>query len=186
MNGDFDEQRLNEALKRYGEAEPRPGLESRILRILAAERERSVGRGWHWRLAAATLAFGIIAVVGFLLARKPDPPRLNVVTGAPITNPGQGKAPARPSDHKTVVALRPNKQGKSQRHVAVAKARTEPRLEQFPSPIPLTEQEQMLARYVRERPQEAVMVARARAELLRAELLRFQQPQESKEEDSER
>jgi hypothetical protein len=60
---------------------------------------------------------------------------------------------------------------KSQRHVA--KVRTEPHLEQFPSPTPLNEQEEMLVRYVRERRQEAVMVARARAELLKQELADF-------------
>jgi len=60
---------------------------------------------------------------------------------------------------------------KSQRHVA--QVRTEPHLEQFPSPTPLNEQEEMLVRYVRERRQEAVMVARARAELLKQELADF-------------
>jgi hypothetical protein len=37
----------------------------------------------------------------------------------------------------------------------------------------LSEQEEMLVRYVRERRQEATMVARARAELLKQELAEF-------------
>jgi hypothetical protein len=40
-----------------------------------------------------------------------------------------------------------------------------PMLEQFPSPTPLNEQEKMLARYVEEFPQKAVLVARAQTDL---------------------
>jgi hypothetical protein len=52
-------------------------------------------------------------------------------------------------------------------------------LEQFPSARPLSEEEQMLARYVREFPQEAVLVAQDQAkahkeleELIEAESLK--------------
>lgn len=40
-----------------------------------------------------------------------------------------------------------------------------PKLEQFPSPIPLNEQEKMLARYVQEFPRKAALVARAQTDL---------------------
>jgi hypothetical protein len=40
----------------------------------------------------------------------------------------------------------------------------EPRLSQFPSPRPLSEQEQLLVRYVTESPDEAVLVAKEQAE----------------------
>lgn len=53
---------------------------------------------------------------------------------------------------------------------AVAKA------EQFPSPLPLSEQEQMLARCVAEHRDRAVLVARAQTELIRV-----QQEDDSKE-----
>jgi hypothetical protein len=45
-----------------------------------------------------------------------------------------------------------------------ATAKPAPRLGQFPSQRPLSEQEELLVRYVRESPQEAVLVARAQAE----------------------
>jgi hypothetical protein len=50
----------------------------------------------------------------------------------------------------------------------------EPRLEQFPSPRPLSEQEEMLARYVQEETQEAKLVAKAQTEMLKKESLEFE------------
>ena len=41
---------------------------------------------------------------------------------------------------------------------------SEPRLEQFPSPSPLSEEEKLLKEFVRNSPQEAVLVAQAQAE----------------------
>jgi hypothetical protein len=55
----------------------------------------------------------------------------------------------------------------------VAPISVEPRLEQFPSPAPLSEQEEMLVRYIRERPHEAALIARAQAELLKQDLQQF-------------
>ena len=42
-----------------------------------------------------------------------------------------------------------------------------PKLEQFPSPQPLSEQEKLLQNYVAENPEQAVLLARARTEALR-------------------
>ncbi len=167
----FDDDRLDEALKKYGAAEPRAGLESRILANLSGERENLAWRHSHWRLPAATIAFGVAVVVGFFLTRKPDSPHVNVVNQTSLTENQEISRPAI-SDPIPPVALGAIAHvKKSQRHVA--QVRTEPHLEQFPSPTPLNEQEEMLVRYVRERRQEAVMVARARAELLKQELADF-------------
>jgi hypothetical protein len=183
MSSDFEERRLDEALRKYGEAEPRSGLEGRILANLAAERERLAERRWLWRLTAATVGLGLVAVIGFLLTQRSDIPRLDVAKQAPIANASQKITVSVIPDHGSV-ALKPRTHQKSERRIT--SARTEPSLEQFPSPTPLNEQEEMLARYVRERRQEATMVARARAELLKTELLMFQEPQEMKEQDSAR
>jgi hypothetical protein len=45
-------------------------------------------------------------------------------------------------------------------------AASAPKLDQFPSPQPLSEQEKILASYVAEYPEHAVLVAQARAEAL--------------------
>ena len=43
-------------------------------------------------------------------------------------------------------------------------AAANPKLDQFPSPRPLSEEEQLLVRYVHEFPEEAVLIAKAQAE----------------------
>jgi hypothetical protein len=50
----------------------------------------------------------------------------------------------------------------------------EPKLDQFPSPRPLSKQEELLARYAREHPQEANLIAQAQAELEKQDLLEFE------------
>jgi hypothetical protein len=61
---------------------------------------------------------------------------------------------------------------------------------QFPSPVPLSEQEKILARYVRDFPESAVLLAGAQTELRKAEEMERAQPwprpaelQESKPQD---
>jgi hypothetical protein len=59
--------------------------------------------------------------------------------------------------------------------------RDSPHLSQFPSPQPLNAQEEILARYVRENAQEAVLLAQARAALLKKDLLEFHPDQFSED-----
>jgi hypothetical protein len=64
----------------------------------------------------------------------------------------------------------------SGRHVThptrpVAVSNAHPKLDQFPSPQPLSEQEKILASYVQEYPENAVLLARARTEALRKDQL---------------
>jgi hypothetical protein len=46
-----------------------------------------------------------------------------------------------------------------------------PKLDQFPSPQPLSEQEKILAAYVAKYPEDALLLAQARAEALRRDAL---------------
>jgi hypothetical protein len=46
-----------------------------------------------------------------------------------------------------------------------------PKLDQFPSPQPLSEQEKILQSYVAENPEQAVLLARSRTEALRQDQL---------------
>jgi hypothetical protein len=58
------EQWLDSALSQYGKAEPRPGLESRVLASLQAERNRTTfRRRWWWAMGAVAAAVAIVAVV---------------------------------------------------------------------------------------------------------------------------
>jgi len=53
------------------------------------------------------------------------------------------------------------------RRPQTARIETNPRLDQFPSPRPLSEQEKILAMYIDRYPEHAALVAQARMETLR-------------------
>jgi hypothetical protein len=182
-NDQADETWLDAAMKQYGEAEPRPGLENRVLATLHAEQARLSSRPWRWRPAAAAVTIVVLTVAGFLLRRRP--------AGVTISNQAAVAIGTREPEPPVASAVRPHTEPKhsarSRLGSHIAHPSSVPRLEQFPAPAPLSEQEEMLARYVREHRQEATMVAKARAELLKTELLRFRLPPASpaKLEDSE-
>jgi hypothetical protein len=172
---------LDSALKQYGEAEPRPGLENRILANLQAERERLTLRSWWWKPVAAAMTIAVLMGGALLLKRKPDVTAVTVSSHSPVTtgksDPEKRGIPA--------VAPRTALKGRSRSGPHIARPHSEPRLEQFPAPAPLSEQEEMLARYVRERQQEAAMVARTRAELLKQDLEQFMQSSSDRPTDLE-
>lgn len=170
---------LDTALQHYGTAEPRGGLERRILANLRAESDRlGMGRAW---VALTALAFVVIGAATIFLIRKPY-----VGTRIAATHPVPGfiaketiaTPPAvKRSDVDRPLPLLPRRK-RVMAHAALA-ADDGPKLEQFPSPRPLSEQEEMLARYVRERPEEARLVARAQTELLKQDLLEFTKQNDS-------
>ena len=166
---------LDAALKRYGEAEPRPGLESRILATLRTE--HSPESRWGWRPALAGLAVVLLGAAIFL-ARGRGVVHETAV-GTAIKKEVQTTPKARPAPVLAHV-LTPAVERSSPRKAyarpvnSVAAAEMAPRLEQFPSAQPLSEQEKMLASYVRDWPQEAKLVAQARTELLEQTLLEFE------------
>ena len=178
-NDQSAERWLDDALKQYGEAEPRRGLENRVLANLQAERERLTLRPWWWRPSAAAVTIAVLMGGALLLKRKPDVTAVTISNPPPVT---AGKSePERPiasrvgshSPIKGRVRPEPNRN--------VAQPFSVPRLEQFPAPAPLSKQEEMLARYVRERRQEAAMVARVRAELLKQDLEQFMEQSPSEQ-----
>jgi hypothetical protein len=168
---------LDAALKRYGEAEPRPGLESRILATLRAENLPEPR--WAWRPALAGVALVVLLCAAVFLARWPGVVHETAV-GTAIKKEAQATPEIPPAP---VLAHAPShavKRSLAQRaHARPVKppavtAEIAPRLEQFPSAQPLSEQEMMLASYVRDWPEEAKLVARARTELLEQTLLELE------------
>jgi len=168
---------LDSALSQFGKAEPRAGLESRVLANLQAERDRIAStRRWWWAAGAVTaLAAVLLAVWIGESARERNPastagnstrhreearrsmrPRPAPQAAAPqvaaiqVTRPVTEVAQRRPANRPI-------------RHLAVAGT---PKLAQFPSPQPLSEQEQILMSYVAQYPETAALVAQARAEAL--------------------
>jgi hypothetical protein len=165
---------LDAVLAKYAEAEPRAGLEARVLANLRAERARVEDRTWwRWGLAAAALAVVVVTVALAWRSGRPSPPVVRSHPSAPThvskepkkqvasNGVGNGVRPPRPGTAPTVTAS-PNGP------IAIAQ---HPKLGQFPSPQPLSEQEKILQNYVAKYPEQAVLVARARSEELRRDQL---------------
>ncbi|MDP9269044.1 MAG: hypothetical protein M3P27_12070, partial [Acidobacteriota bacterium] len=160
---------LDSALAQYGAAEPLHGMEERVLRRLHDGRAEDASRRawWMWGGAAAALAAVVMVVV--LLARpverKPadGQPRAHqqqpeaVVPKQSVSKqsvPKQEAAAPVASKQDVIAAAR---QPVPQHPATEAAASTLPRRAVFPTPTPPTEQEILLARYVRVTPREEVL-----------------------------
>ena len=174
---------LDNALKQYGAAEPRAGLEDRVLARIQAEAQaegRQVRtRNWSWwpSIACAVL---LLSVAAAFLARNHRADLSAAKNHAPVVSaPRQvpervsGKASqevmAKASPHMWK-GERPFGKGRGGSRPSGRRGPAQPpRQEQFPSPRPLSEQEIMLARFVEQFPREAAMIARAQTKLLAQE-----------------
>jgi hypothetical protein len=83
-------------------------------------------------------------------------------------NPSTERAATWGADRVEYGAIRKSPVRRSSPKVEIAAA---PRLDQFPSPQPLSEQEKILASYVEKYPERSVLLARARTEALRQDQL---------------
>ena len=169
-NENFD-RGLDAALAQYTAVEPRAGLEERILANLEARNRAPVARWWAWpavvavvMLIAFSLAWRLADVRRGPVARQTSPATQN---GGLNRTPVQsaGSVPQVPSSHSASVKISHRKDAHSPVVVAAV-----PHLSQFPSPRPLSEQEQILASYVANYPQHAALLAQAHAEDLRRDL----------------
>ena len=172
---------LDAALAKYSSIEPRAGLEQRILANLKAQEVPRADLSW-WRWAIPLAA--AVLVASFLIwrvhgqrqeqvVRRPTPAeqQLQVATNPTVQDDGPPRAGKR------------SMRTKRYKPTAVSVAPTGPKLEQFPSPRPLSEQEKLLAEYVSQFHDEAVLVARARAEIRRRDLEETQHGTNGEDED---
>jgi hypothetical protein len=165
------DQWLESALDRYGKAEPRAGLENRVLASLQAERNRiASGRRWWWALGMpAALAAVVLAlwVGGSVRDRNPGGTAKTSTTQSEefrgSIQPGPAPQVAAPHAARPAREMASRPANRPIRDLAVAGT---PKLEQFPSPQPLSAQEQILMSYVAQYPENAALVAQARAEAL--------------------
>ncbi|MGA7928752.1 MAG: hypothetical protein WCA20_22500 [Candidatus Sulfotelmatobacter sp.] len=160
---------LDAALAKFATVEPRTGLEERVLANLRAEHaaEHSWGR---WPVLGATAA--VVIVVAVSLLWQPGEPTPDITTHLPATTVQGDKQTGMhiaakdmgTLDHPAVPTAikRPTRPGVRHPQALVASG---PRLDQFPSPRPLSEEEKLLVRYVQDFPHEAVIIAKEQAEL---------------------
>jgi hypothetical protein len=142
------DQWLDATLSNYSKAEPRPGLESRVLANLQAERSRITSRGhWWWAMGAAA-ALAAIVVTVLIGESGRDQNRGKPVT-ASIAKPEEAHRVAVQSGPIARIAHAPTNApkhmptGQSIQHPSAV---PEPRLAQFPSQRNLSEEELLLVR----------------------------------------
>jgi hypothetical protein len=149
-------------------------LEERILAGLKAERERDTHPAW-WRWPALAALGAMVIIAAMALGFKPR--TLTPETAARRPAHTEQSVPQQEIEVTSHPSNGSSRKARPvlQRHVrsdasspAIIEADV-PRLEQFPSPQPLSEQEQILASYVANYPEHAALIAEARAELLRRE-----------------
>lgn len=169
---EYQDDRLDRALAKYTAVEPRAGLESRILANLQAAGEHRVGvTRWGW----IATAFALVAIVAAAsLVWRSEKPRPGLVAHDPsgqIHEERLGQVESTGGDSGIRSPLRVPVHGSRQPgpRVRAGAIPPPPKLDQFPSPRPLSEQEQILARYVAMYPAHATMIAQARADALRRE-----------------
>ncbi|MCI0403833.1 MAG: hypothetical protein L0212_09955 [Acidobacteria bacterium] len=148
----FTDKLLDAGLARYSQAEPRPGLEQRILAGLRAQPRPSFWLDWRWASALATVAVPLLVIVIFLM-RQPSAPEMPPQTA--VTLPSPVAPPPAPVPTPTAAAPHPN---------ALATSRLDPRPEgrlgagprlgTFPAPAPLSEQERLLLLFMQQAPKE--------------------------------
>jgi len=166
---------LDSLLANYSSAEPRPGLETRILANLKLGNEsREAGRSWwglKWVWAAAAVAALIVGGVLISGKRHVAPPTHTVVQTVqpavqqpvvprpivpqpsveqPRVQSSVPKIGATPAIHHRQKALVPG----AQQNATLAWSQRPP---VFPTPTPLSEQERMLLQYYSRTPREEVI-----------------------------
>lgn len=157
---------LDTALAKYADATAREGMEDRILANLRAGQVESTRSWWHWGLAAAAVAaVALLASAVSLRSGKTHPVIANhpaVLT--PDASHPQFIPERQAESRETTGHVRAVR--RTARHLAHPRAAVadNPKLDQFPSPQPLSDEELALVRYARSFPKDATMIAQAQEE----------------------
>jgi hypothetical protein len=176
---------LDAALAKYAAAQPRAGLEDRVLANLRTHRSRVPDRTWwRWSVAGALAAMIVVAIALAWRSSKPSHPVVKLHPSptlqsaqkptTPVASTGVGKQMrGSQAGPRKLVAVRGTTVHRAQPEVV---ASASPRLDQFPSPRPLSEQEKILLDYVGRFPDEAARVADAQTALAQREELEMYGP----------
>jgi hypothetical protein len=134
----FVDEMLDASLRHYAKAEPRPGLEGRVLAEVRARQEAARRRTtWAWAVGVACLAALVTLLMIAWPRQQPAPLHMTAEAPAILSAPAVAKIapPVQPP-----ISHRP-------RHPATS-SRVDTRPPQFPTPRPLSEQEKLLLEYV--------------------------------------
>ena len=149
---------LDSLLANYSSAEPRPGLETRILANLREAEEMEEPQGWwnfKWIWAGMVTAVIIVAVVLISGRHRVEPPTHVIVKTSPAIPQPEIRSHA-PAVRNETVRIHPRKSLAPTRPQNAALALNE-RPAVFPTPTPLSEQEKLLLSYLAGTPREEVV-----------------------------
>ena len=149
---------LDSLLANYSSAEPRPGLETRILANLR-EAENKAPQGWwnfKWIWAGVMAAAIVIAMALVSVRHRVTPPTNTVVeTRQPAPQPQVlPQAPVAPQTSARVPRHKPSAVPAVRQNAALA-LNKRPAI--FPTPTPLSEQERLLLQYYSHTPREELI-----------------------------
>lgn len=144
---------IDSALTTYGDPGPDSGLEQRVLARVAAEAASSPLRRWlPWAIALPVAACLLIFVISRLeISHSPDTHSTGVTQASepaaarPVPQPALQPAPARRGESAA-------RKSRPQSVAIAAKSAPLPKLDVFPTPQPLTPEEQALVAFVRQAP----------------------------------
>jgi len=137
----FVDDLLEASLKQYHGEEPRLGFE---MRILAGVRSRQGAARRRWLAWAMALCAGMLAAVGLVWHSARAPHRQPVTSAS-----GAQKAPLQAAKPSPIPGSTDSRFGSPRLVHGPKQKPTRPaRPEQFPTPMPLTEQEKLLLAYV--------------------------------------
>lgn len=157
---------LDAALAKYALVEPRVGMADRILATLSAQQADLAERAW-WRWGFAVAAVVVIAAA---LAWKTTQPLRPVAVNRPaIQNQEVPKAEAK--NAKSGASVRHSQTHARIRRPSSTMVAARPKLDQFPSARPLSEQEELALEYVQRFPEEASLAARVQTAFAKQEEL---------------
>jgi len=148
---------LDSLLANYSSAEPRPGLETRILANLR-EAEKRASQGWwnfKWIWAGVVTAAIIVAAVLINGRHRIEPPRDVIVKSSPAV-PQPEIQPQAPAVRNETARIHQRKPLASTRAPNATLALNE-RPANFPTPVPLSEQERLMFTYLENTPREVVI-----------------------------
>jgi hypothetical protein len=165
VDEDLD-QAIHAALARSLSVEPRPGLEDRVLAHLHSRQNPGQRASWGWGFA---VVFTVLTLVLAGVTWKEPKTRMVSTTDSPPSrtltlalHPDAASGVSRNGAHK-------RRSPKALRGRPTAE-KPLPKLDQFPSSRPLSEQEKILAYYVHADPEQAALLAVARMNALRQEI----------------
>jgi hypothetical protein len=157
-NREIDEM-LDSLLANYSSAEPRPGLETRILANLQGAEEKERAQGWwnfKWLWAGVVAAAIIVAAVTINGRHRIAPPTNVVVKNTQPAPQPEEIQPHAPAVRNETFRIRPRKPLAPTRPQNANLALSQ-RPAIFPTPTPLSEQEKLLLSYVAGTPREELI-----------------------------